>query len=309
MDWHESHAHSLNRGGTKALAMALTVTLSFAILEVVGGWLSGSLALMSDSGHMFTDSLALALSLWAARLALRPSDERRTYGLLRAEILMALVNGVLLAGVSLFILYESYLRLQEPPKIESGLMLAVAIVGAMANIVSVFILRSSAHHNLNVKAALMHVLGDLMSSVGVIIAALLIFFYGLYVADPLFSIAIALIILYGSYRIISQSVYILLEFVPKSIDLIEVKEKLLQVKGVLGVHDLHAWTIASGVYALSAHIQVEDQPLSAVSNIMKECERVLKERFNISHTTLQLESVSCGDQVCFFNKAYDETGE
>jgi cobalt-zinc-cadmium efflux system protein len=282
--------------------IALVITVAFALVEVAGGWLSGSLALISDSGHMFTDALALALSLWAGHIATRAGNERQTFGLMRVEILVALVNGVALAAVSLYIMYEAFLRLREPPEIQSGLMLVVAVIGLAANLVGVLILRKGAQENLNVKGAFMHIFGDLLSSVGVIAAALLVYFFGLYIADPAISLVISVIILYGSYRIISQSIYILLEFAPGSVDLGEVRTELLKVKGVIGVHDLHAWTIASGVYALSAHIQVEDQPVSACSCVVKDCERVLRERFSISHTTLQLESVACDDEACYFRR-------
>lgn len=302
MEDHAGHVHRPHGGATKPLMIALVITVAFALVEAIGGWLSGSLALISDSGHMFTDALALALSLWAGYVATRAGSERQTFGLLRVEILVALVNGVALAAVSLYIMYEAFLRLQEPPEIQSGLMLGVAVAGLAANLAGVLILREGARENLNVKGAFMHIFGDLLSSVGVIVAALLVFLFGLYIADPAISLVISVIILYGSYRIVSQSIYVLLEFAPGSVDLGEVRAELMKVKGVIGVHDLHAWTIASGVYALSAHIQVEDQPVSACSCVVKDCERVLREGFGISHATLQLESTACDDEACYFRR-------
>ncbi len=299
---HEGHIHMEPRATTRPLLMALMITIAFAVVELIGGLVSGSLALISDSGHMFTDTLALALSLWAGYVATRMANERQTFGLLRVEILVALVNGIVLAVVSVFIVYEAILRLQHPEPIEGGLMLVVAVIGLIANLAGVLILRERAKDNLNVKGAFFHVLGDLLSSIGVIVAAVLVFLFGLTQADPIISIAISIIILYGSYRIISQSVYILLEFAPGNVDLAEVRTELLKVNGVIDVHDMHAWTIASGVYALSAHVQVVDQPLSTCSCVIQDCERILRERFKISHTTLQLESLACDVDACFFRQ-------
>jgi cobalt-zinc-cadmium efflux system protein len=303
---HERHVHTEPRGLSRPLLLALAITVTFAVIELAGGMLSGSLALISDSGHMFTDALALTLSLWASYVATRMANERQTFGLLRVEILVALVNGVVLVGVSLFIIYEAVVRLQNPQPIEGGLMLVIAVIGLVANLAGVLILREKAKENLNVKGAFLHVLGDLLSSVGVIVAAILVYLFDLQQADPVISIAISVIILYGSYRIISQSVYILLEFAPGNVDLAEVRNELLKVEGIVDVHDLHAWTLASGIYALSAHIQVMDQPLSTCSCVIQDCERILKEKFNISHTTLQLESQACEVEACFFRNPNGE---
>ncbi|MDD1746913.1 MAG: cation diffusion facilitator family transporter [Methanomassiliicoccales archaeon] len=308
MHEHEGHVHHEPRGLSRPLFLALAITVTFALVELAGGVLSGSLALISDSGHMFTDALALALSLWASYVATRMANERQTFGLLRVEILVALVNGVVLVGVSLFIIYEAVVRLQSPQPIEGGLMLAIAVIGLFANLAGVLILRDKAQENLNVKGAFLHVLGDLLSSVGVIVAAILVYLFDLQQADPVISIAISVIILYGSYRIISQSVYILLEFAPGNVDLAEVRNELLKVEGVVDVHDLHAWTLASGIFALSAHIQVMDQPLSTCSCVIQDCEKILREKFNISHTTLQLESQACDVEACFFRQPNGDEG-
>jgi cobalt-zinc-cadmium efflux system protein len=308
VDEHGGHFHTEPRGLTRPLLLALGITVAFALVELIGGLVSGSLALVSDSGHMFTDALALALSLWAGYVASRMANERQTFGLLRVEILVALINGVVLAGVSLVIMYEAVVRLQHPQPIEGGLMLVVAIIGLVANLAGVIILREKAKENLNVKGAFFHVLGDLFSSVGVIVAAVLVYLFDLQQADPVISIAISIIILYGSYRIVSQSVYILLEFAPGNVDLAEVKAELMKVLGVIDVHDMHAWTLSSGIYALSAHIQVVDQPLSTCSCVVQDCERILREKFGISHTTLQLESQACEVEACFFRQpnGFDE---
>jgi cobalt-zinc-cadmium efflux system protein len=306
---HRGHIHAEPRTATRPLLLALVITLAFALVELVGGLVSGSLALISDSGHMFTDALALALSLWAGYVATRIANERQTFGLLRVEILVALVNGVVLVAVSLFIMYEAVVRLQNPMPIEGGIMLTVAVIGLVANLAGVILLRERAKDNLNIKGAFLHVLGDLLSSIGVIVAAILVYLFDLQQADPIISIAISIIILYGSFRIISQSVYILLEFAPGNIDLAEVRMELMKVNGVIDVHDMHAWTLASGVYALSAHVQVVDQPLSTCSCVIQDCERILKDKFKISHTTIQLESLACDVEACFFRQPSDNEGK
>ena len=299
------HPHDELKGNgrsTRPLLIALAITLTFAVVELFGGFLSGSLALISDSGHMFTDVLALALSLWAGVVAMRMANEKQTFGYLRAEILVALINGVGLGVVSIIIMYEAVVRIQNPVDIESQLMLLVAVAGLAANVAAALLLRPGARENLNVKGAFLHVLGDLLSSVGVIVSALFIYFFGLRIADPAISLVIGVVILYGSARIVMQSAYILLEFTPGNLDLAELRKEMRMVPGVVDVHDIHAWTLGSGVYAMSAHLQVNDQPVSACSCIVKDCERLLKEKFRISHTTLQLEYEACQDEVCVFRR-------
>ncbi len=298
---HHDHAHfDISKGPSKPLLVALAITAIFAVVELLGGLVSGSLALLSDSGHMFTDILALGLSLGAAIVAQREPTEKQTYGYLRVEILVALANGVALIIISLFIMYEAVQRFQNPVPIDSGIMLVVAVAGLAANIAGVLVLRERSHENLNVKGAFLHMIGDMLASVGVIVAAILIYLFNLTVADPVISIAISLIIMYGAFRLSKQSAYILLEFTPAHIDLAEVRSSLVKVPGVEDVHDIHAWTISSGVYALSAHVRVNDQPVSACSCIIKACEHVLDQKYQIRHSTLQLEYRECDSGVCFF---------
>jgi len=287
---------------TRPLLLTLIITITFALVELLGGLLSGSLALISDSGHMFTDILALALSLWAGYMATRMTNERQTFGLLRVEILVALVNGVALVVISLFIIWEGILRIQEPVSIEAPLMLTVASAGLLANIAGVMLLRHGAEENLNVKGAFLHVLGDMLSSVGVIAAAILILLFDLRIADPIISMAIGVIIIYGAWKIIAQSIYILLEFAPGHIDVDELKAEMQKLPGVVEAHDIHVWTLGSGIYALSAHIQVKDQPVSACSCIIKDVEGLLKEKYRITHSTLQIEYAACQDEVCVFRR-------
>jgi cobalt-zinc-cadmium efflux system protein len=298
---HHDHAHfDISKGPSKPLLIALAITAVFAVVELLGGLISGSLALLSDSGHMFTDILALGLSLGAAIVSQREPTEKQTYGYLRVEILVALANGVALIVISIFIMYEAVQRFQSPVPIDSGIMLIVAIGGLLANIAGVLVLRERSRENLNVKGAFLHMMGDMLASVGVIVAAILIYLFELTVADPIISIAISLIIMYGAFRLTRQSAYILLEFTPAHIDLAEVRSSLIKVPGVEDVHDIHAWTIASGVYALSAHVRVNDQPVSACSCIVKACEHVLDQKYQIKHSTLQLEYHECDNGVCYF---------
>jgi len=299
---HAGHAHfEPGKGLSKPLLIVLIITATFAVIELLGGLISGSLALLSDAGHMFTDILALGMSLAAAIVSQREATAKQTFGYLRIEILVALANGVALIFVSIFIMYEAFGRLQNPTAIDSELMFLVAMAGLVANVVGIVVLRERSKENLNVRGAFLHMLGDLLSSVGVIVAALLIFLFDWTVADPIISIAISLIILYGAARLCQKSAYILLEFTPSHINLAEVRSDLMKVPGVEDAHDIHAWTISSGIYAMSAHLRVSDQPVSACSCILKACENLLEKKYQIRHTTLQLEYEGCDTEVCYFN--------
>jgi cobalt-zinc-cadmium efflux system protein len=278
----------------------MAITATFTLIEFVGGLLSDSLALMSDAGHMLTDTIALGLSLAAVRIALRPPTEEKTFGFLRAEILTAFINGSTLVVITLVIFYEAAQRLLNPPKIDAPLMLVVAAAGLAANAAGVFVLRDRSKSNLNVRGASLHMMGDLLSSVGVILGALLIMFFGVQSVDPILSILIGSVILFGAWRLISQSTMILLESVPSHVRLNDVKESLLGIEGVGDVHDLHIWTLSSGLHALSAHILVKDQMVSNCSAVIEKCEDLLSRQYAISHTTFQIECQSCTDPVCTF---------
>ena len=280
------------------LTYALVITAAFALVEVIGGVLSGSLALLGDAGHMFTDVLALGLSLGASLVAGRQATERHTYGFLRAEILVALVNGMALVVISLLVMREALGRLADPTTVDADLMLLVAIAGMGANLLGMVLLHRGSKENRNVRGAFLHMMGDLLSSFGVIAAALLIRFFGWQEADALIGLAIAAIIMIGAYRLISQSGSILLEAVPKHIELREVEEAMTSTEGVLLVHDLHVWTLSSGVYALSGHVVVSDQQVSACSPVLRDLESMLEDRFHISHVTIQLETEVCPDGYC-----------
>ena len=263
------------------------------VAEVVGGIYSGSLALLGDAGHMLVDALAIILSLFAIRVARRGATATRTFGYHRIEILAALANGIILVLVSLYIFYEAYQRFLEPPQVKIPLMLIVAVIGLFANLVGVILLNRASHWSLNVKAAFWHIIGDTLSSVGVIIAGVVILFTGWYIADPIVAVVIGIIILWGAGRIVREAMDILLEAVPKHINLARVIDSIRNVPGVNEAHDIHIWTITSNIYALSAHLVIDDQMVSRGVDIVKMVRRELAQNFDISHTTLQLECESC----------------
>ncbi len=293
MDNHLGEARHLTANGSRPLKIALGIVLAIMVAEVVGGILSNSLALVGDAGHMLVDALALALSLAAMTMARRPATLTRTYGYHRMEILAALTNGITVGLVSFYIFYEAYHRFLEPPSVKSTLMLSVAIVGLVGNLATILLLRRGSHISLNIKAAFWHVIGDTISSVGVIAAAIIIWLTGWSVADPIIAVVIGLIILWGAVGLIRESVHILAEAVPKHIQVERVVEVLKKISGVESVHDIHVWTITSGIHALSAHLLIEDQSVSQSGEIIEAVNQSLARDFNITHTTLQLECEKC----------------
>jgi cobalt-zinc-cadmium efflux system protein len=295
------HGLSARKGNTRPLFIALAITASFAIIELLGAFISGSLALLSDSGHMFTDVLALALSLGAAYMASREATESRTFGLLRVEILVALVNGAVLVVLSFVLIYEAFDRLADPHPVEGQVMLLIAMMGLVANIIGIWLLHGGSKENLNVRGAFLHMMGDLLSSIGVIVAAGIIIIFGWTQADPIISIVIGCVILYNAFSLVRQSGSILLEFAPPHVTAEQIREELLKLDGVLEVHDIHMWTLTSGVYNISLHLVVEDQMVSACSCLREEAEHLLEEKFRFAHTTIQMESETCQAGECYFN--------
>ncbi len=278
----------LDRTGSKrALKLVLALTTVFLVAEVVGGLISGSLALLADAGHMLSDSLSLGVALFAAWLAGRPGGPSRTFGYRRAEILAALFNGVTLVAISIWIFIEAGMRFGDPPEVEAGLMLVIAIGGLVVNLVAARILYGHSDESLNVSAALRHVVADVLGSVGVIVAALIIVATGWEYADPVVSVAIGLLILASSWTILRDSLQILLEGSPPGTDVEQVGQAMAAMRGVKQVHDLHVWTITSGFPALAAHVLVDrDTDCHATR---RELESMLHERFGLDHTTLQVD--------------------
>jgi cobalt-zinc-cadmium efflux system protein len=296
------HNHNFGRN-RKALLIAVGITGVIMVVEFGGGYVSNSLALMSDAGHMLTDIMSLLLSLFALKLAARSPSTTRTYGLYRMEILAALINGTTLILLAVYIVYEAYLRFSAPQVVRSGIMILVATIGLVANGAAAWAMRRSSRENLNIRGAYLHILGDALSSVGVIAAGLIILFFRWYLVDPIISVAISLLILRGAFLLVKDSANILLDAVPEEVDLEEVQESLKTIAGVKDLHHVHLRTIASGIYALSAHVLIDDIQMSHTGRIIQDINRLLAEKYRISHTTIQLECENCTEGfVCNMDK-------
>lgn len=282
---HASHDH--RSASRRALLVVLGLIVGFTVVEVAGGILTGSLALLADAGHMLSDVFAIALALGAITLARRPSTPRRSFGFQRAEIIAAFVNGLTLVLVSGWVLWEAARRFRDPPDVLGGWMLLVAAAGLAVNAVAAWILMRSERDSLNVEAALRHVVADLLGSVGVVVAAVVIVLTGWTVVDPLLSVAIALLIVASAWGVLRDSTAILMEETPSGLDADLVARAIVEVPGVTNVHDLHVWRITSGFDALSAHVLVGRHEDCHARR--REIEAVLSSRFGITHTTLQVE--------------------
>jgi len=295
---HHHHGSSGASALESKLIWALLITIGIFVMEVVGGFLSNSLALKSDAGHLFGDVMALGLSLLAVRIARRPSSTRRTFGYHRAEVFAAIINGLTLTFLAGYIFIEAYERLMEPQPIKSGLMLIIAAIGLLANTVVIFRLHGHAKENLNIRAAFLHVIGDMLASVGVVAGGLIMILTGNYLADPIISFFVGGIILFGAVGVLKEGANILLEGVPAYIEYDSLKEDLESIEGVISVHDLHIWTISSSNLVLSAHVKVPDQPTHSSQRIVKEASEFLKTKYKIHHATLQIECECCSDVDC-----------
>jgi len=290
------HPYALPAGDEptrRNLRFAVALTAVVLVAEVAGGVWSGSLALMSDAAHVFTDLISLGLSLGAFIIAARPVSKEHTFGWHRAEVFAALVNGMLLFLISAGLLRAAYIRLHSPSEVHVTGMLIIAIAGLVANAVIAFKLRGHVHSDLNVRSAYLHVLADLGGSVGVVIGAVIMLLTGWYMADPIISILIALAVLFGSVRLLREAAHILLEGVPAGMNLEVVAEAVRTVPGVIAIHDLHIWTICSNLLALSVHATVGDLPGEERDRIVCEINERLGKQFEIAETTVQIESAPC----------------
>jgi cobalt-zinc-cadmium efflux system protein len=279
---------------SQRLKWALAINGVYFFAELIAGFVTNSLALLSDAGHMLSDVGALGLSLFAFRVAKRPATHHRTYGYHRVEILAALFNGLTLWLIVGIIFASAYNRFFHPPEVESHGMIIVAALGLLVNIVAAAILHAGHHHNLNLRGAFLHVISDAIGSVGAIVAGAIMLMTGWYVADPLISIFIGLLILYSSWSLVKDSLSVLMQAVPKGIRLEEVRQTIEAVEGVSKVHDLHVWAVTSDIFTLSAHAVVENG--GDFHQVLNGIEDTLKERFNIEHTTIQLETESREDK-------------
>ncbi|MDX1393497.1 MAG: cation diffusion facilitator family transporter [Gemmatimonadota bacterium] len=289
------HDHARARpdgpGIRRRLWIVLLLVVGYMAAEVVGGILSGSLALLADAGHMLSDAGSIALALFATWFASRPAPPERTFGYHRSEILAALVHGGTLIAVALFVFIEAWRRFRAPPEVEGGLLMVVAIGGLVINVIGLWVLHGGRDHNLNVKGAWLHVLTDTLGSLQAIIAGGLILLFGWHVADPIASLAIGALVLYSAWRLTREAVAVLMEGVPGHLDIDEVRSAMLRIDGVAGVHDLHVWAITSGFVALSAHVvPTADAPSAAPrAGLLRRITRELDDRFGIDHTTIQIE--------------------
>jgi cobalt-zinc-cadmium efflux system protein len=288
---HDHGGGTIAAGRRGRLALVLGLTLAVLVAEVIGAAVSGSLALLADAGHMATDALGIGLALGAVTLAQRPPRGRRTFGWQRLEILAAVANGLLLLAVCAFVVYEAVRRIGDPPQIGSGVMLAVALAGLVVNLIGLALLHSGRRESLNVRGAYLEVLGDALGSVAVIVAAVVIVTTGWTPADTVASLAVAVLVLPRAWHLLREALDVLLEAAPRGVDLGEVRAHIQAVDGVVDVHDLHAWTITSGMPVLSAHVVVRDDVLDAghggrVLDALCTC---LSGHFDVEHCTFQLE--------------------
>lgn len=294
---HDAHGHASMLGSK--LKFALIVTSVIFVGELAGGYFSNSLALMSDAGHMFTDVLALLLSWVGVRQAARLPTNRMTYGFHRIGVLIALANSLTLVGIAVVILYEAFRRLSSPVEVESVLMLVVALVGFGANALILVLLRGERKGNINVRSAFLHVAGDALASLTVIAGGIAMYFTNAFWLDPVLSVGIAIIIAIGSWQIIQEGISVFLEATPPHVNLEDMILNLKKVDGVLDVHDLHVWSIAPHLHALSCHVLIDDQHISEGSGILQRLNSTLGDTYGITHTTVQFECVSC-DPDSFF---------
>jgi cobalt-zinc-cadmium efflux system protein len=292
-----THAHSyisdLSRSTIRRLALSIGLTAAFVVVEVAAGLFANSLALLTDAVHNVTDVLALALTWWALRAATKPAYSGKTYGYHRAGILVALVNATILAIIALAIFYDAYRRLLAPPEIKADVLIWVGAAAIVVNLVTALLVRRGSERDLNLRSAFVHLRGDVMSTIGAVAAGIVIRFTGLNWLDPLVGILIGLLILWNAWGILHEAVNILMEATPSDVDVDAMLSDIYHVEGVLGVHDLHIWSITRGLKTLSAHILTDDIPLSEGTKIQTAISDTIYQKYGIAHATLQLECEGC----------------
>lgn len=299
-----NHDHDESVTG-RLLVLSIVITIAFVIGEAIAGYFSHSLALLSDAGHNFSDALALIFSWYGFWIAQRPSTAKRTFGHHRVGILAALVNSVSLVVIALLIFWEAFSRLRQPVAVHSTLMIEVALIAVLVNTLISLWLRSTAKKDLNVRSAYMHMVGDAVSAVGVVIAGVVVAVTGTSIADPLVSIIIALLILWSSWGILREAVNVLLEAMPAGMNIEAVEQTIAAVEGVNAVHDLHVWTIGSGIIACSCHVTVEEQSVREGENVLRSVAEALRHEHGIAHSTIQVEVEGCdpNDMFCILRVA------
>ena len=291
---HEhTHISDLSRSTTRRLALSLGLTAALVAIEIIAGLFANSLALLTDAAHNFTDVLALGLTWWALRATMKPASSGKTYGYHRAGILVALVNSTTLVIISLGIFYDAYRRLLAPPEVKADVLISVGVVAVLVNLVTALLIRSGSRGDLNLRSAFLHLMGDVLSTIGAVAAGIVIRFTGLNWLDPLVSIFIGLLILWNAWGILRESLNILMEATPADVDVQAVVDSIMHVEGVRGVHDLHIWSITRGLRTLSAHILTDDISISAGAKIQAAVSEILETQYGIGHATLQLECIDC----------------
>ena len=283
-----SHGHSAAAAGRSRLLIVLGLIITFLVVEIVGSLLTNSLALLADAGHMLTDAVGVGLAVLATQFAAKPATAAKSFGYYRLEILAAVANAVLLFGVAGYILFEAYQRFSEPPEVQSLPMLAVAAIGLVVNLLSIRLLAAGAKSSLNMRGAYLEVLGDLLGSITVLVAGLVILTIDWTLADPIASILISLAILPRTWGLLREAVDVLLQATPKGVDLDDVRAHLLRGEGIIDAHDLHAWTLTSGMHVVSAHVVIE--PTADAAEVLDEVCRCLSDDFDMEHSTIQLET-------------------
>jgi cobalt-zinc-cadmium efflux system protein len=288
-----SHLHDAARQTTTRLSWSLAITLAFVIFEAAAGYLANSLALMTDATHNMTDVIALGLSWFAIRLTIQPANAQKTYGYHRAGILVALLNSTTLILISLGIFYEAYKRFISPPEVQASILIFVGLIAVAVNLVTALLVHRGSESDLNLRSAFVHLMGDVVSTIGAVIAGIFIYFTGANWLDPFVSVLIGLLILYNAWGILRDAVDILLESTPRDVDMKKMVVEITQLDGVLGVHDLHVWSITQNLRTMSAHVLTEDISVSAGAEIQNRINELVYHRYNIAHATLQLECIDC----------------
>jgi cobalt-zinc-cadmium efflux system protein len=305
----QTHAHThfgnLTQQTISRLALSLGLTLVFVFVEIAAGLFGNSLALLTDAAHNFTDVIALGLSWYAIRLATQPSNARKTYGYHRAGILVALVNATTLVLISLGIFYEAWQRFVKPPEVQSGILIGVGLAAFAVNLVTALMVKKGSEHDLNLRSTFLHLIGDVLSTIGAVVAGVIIYFAGANWLDAVASALIAVLILWNAWGILRETVDILLESTPRDVDMSAMVRDVMQIKGVLGVHDLHVWSISGSLRTMSAHILTDDISISNGAAIQAQINELVVHRYNIAHATLQLECSGCAPDMlyCDMNEA------
>lgn len=300
-----SHLGELTRQTISRLALSLGLTLLFVFVEIAAGLVGNSLALLTDAAHNFTDVIALGLSWYALRLATQPSNAHKTYGYHRAGILVALVNATTLVVISCGIFYEAWQRFLNPPEVQSAILVGVGLVAFVVNLVTALLVKQGSEHDLNLRSTFLHLIGDVLSTLGAVTAGVIIYFTGANWLDAFVSALIGVLILWNAWGILRETVDILLEATPRDVDMSAMVRDIMQVRGVLGVHDLHVWSISGSLRTMSAHILTADISISLGAAIQAQVNELLAQRYKIAHATLQLECSGCAPDLlyCDMNEA------